>query len=163
MIRSIPPITSCGPNRRDARKRASIRIADPVKFRTRMFQGQVMIGNIGNRIVREQDIWKPHVQTSRKKLKRCFVSEPPKYPHRPIEEIFEDEKTYQVVIEMFHHYENEMRIDIKEDILSVESAKSGFSYYKEFLVPLDVLPESRRQTFKNSILAISFEKQTPLS
>ncbi len=140
MIRSIPPITSCGPNN----KRRRVRFSGPVIFR---------IGGLGERkpAKKDRNIRRPHIQ-------KCSVGEPPKYPRRPFEEIFEDKKTYQIIIEMFHHQQNEIKVDVKEDILSIESAKSDFNYYKEFLMPPDVLPQSHQQTFKNGLLTIFFEK-----
>lgn len=157
MIRSIPPITSCGPSN----KRRRVISADPVRFLTRGFQIQIGIGGLGNRkFAKDKDTWKLHIQASRQKpLEKCFVGEPPKYPLRPAEEIFENKKIYQVIIDMPHHQEKEIKVDIKEDILSVESAKPDFSYYKEFLIPSsDVFLGNYQKTFKNGVLAVSFEK-----
>lgn len=160
-LRSIPPRTACSPTRRDVRERKPIRVADPVRFRTRRpFQVQIGIGGMGNReVVKNQDTWKPRVQALRKEPpKKCSVGEPPKYPRRPTEEISEDKEAYRIIIEMPYHQENEIKVDIKEDILSIESNKSDFNYYKEFLMPPDVLPKGYKQSFKNGILTISFEK-----
>lgn len=159
MIRSIPPITSCG----SSNKRRKVRSAGPVKFRIRGFQIQIGIGGLGERksTKKDRNVWRPHIQTQtlrKKPLEKCSVGEPPKYPRRPLEEIFEDKKAYQIIIEMFHHQQNEIKVDVKEDILSIESVKSDFNYYKEFLIPPDVLPEKHQQTFKNGFLTIFFEK-----
>jgi len=135
---------------------------DPVRFRTRRpFQVQIGIGGMGNReVVKNQDTWKPRVQALHKEPpKKCSVGEPPKYPRRPIEEISEDKEAYRIIIEMPYHQENEIKVDIKEDILSIESNKSDFNYYREFLMPSDVLPKDYKQSFKNGILEIRFKKK----
>lgn len=148
-LRSIPPRTAC--KRDDKKRKPRIIGADPVRFRT------------GRSIIKDRDsfdTWKPSIQTPNKKsLKKGFISEPPKYPHRPIEEIFENKKTYQITIEMPHHQKNEIKVEIKNDILIVESAKVDFNYCEEILLPSDILPESYEQSFNNGILAISFKKQ----
>jgi len=156
----IPPRTACGSTSRDVRERKPIRVADPVRFRTRGFQLQIGIGGMGNReLVKNQDAWKPHIQAShREPPKQCSVGEPPKYTRRPVEEISEDKEAYRIIIEMPYHQENEIKVDIIADVLSIQSTKPDFNYYQEFLIPLDVLPNNYKQSFQNGILTFSFEK-----
>ena len=116
---------------------------------------------MGNKeVVKNQDDWKPHTQASSgKSHKKCCIGEPPRYARRPVKEIFEDKKTYRIIIELPYHHENEMKVKIIEDILIIESTKSDFNYYEEFLIPHDVLLNDYKQGFKNGLLVLSFEKE----
>jgi len=160
-IRSIPPRTARNSIPKNKTKVRPIKVADPVKFRTRgPFQIQIGIGGMGNKeVVKNQDDWKPHTQASRRKLhKQCCIGEPPRYARRPVEEISEDKKTYRIIIEMPYHQENEIKIEIIADVLIIESTKSDFNYHEEFLIPPDVLNDYK-QSFQNGVLMLSFEKE----
>lgn len=114
------------------------------------------IGNSKN--AGSSDSWQPKVvqPSDKKSLRTASIAEPPEFPRRPTEEIFEDKETYLIVIEVPHHEESEINVELQDDILSIETTK--YSYYKEFILP-DVLPEIQSQKFNNGILSIIFKKK----
>lgn len=163
-LRSIPPNTACKHDKSRTSSRRNIKITDPVRFRTERSRGggvNIGIGGMGGKESGSQDTWKPFtpVKAPSRKPSKGFISEPPENPHRPKIEKFENNKEYQVIVEIPHHQENEIKVEIKDDILTIESAKTDLNYHEEILLSKNVLPEGYEQNFNNGILAITFKKE----
>ena len=76
----------------------------------------------------------------------------------PITDVFDEKEEVRVYAEMPGINEEDIKIDLKEDILNI-SAKSGErKYHKEILLPVKVKPETLISGYKNGILEIKIKK-----
>lgn len=76
----------------------------------------------------------------------------------PITDIFDETDEVRVYVEMPGVNEEDIKLDLKEDILDI-SAKSGDKkYHKEVLLPSAVRPETLISSYKNGILEVKIKK-----
>ena len=54
--------------------------------------------------------------------------------------------------------ENDIKIDLKEDILELSAASKNRTYRKELLLPLKAVKQNLRHKFTNGILEIRIKK-----
>lgn len=131
---------------------------DIIRAREKRIRGGIRsVGNSKN--VGSSDSWQPKIvqPPDRKSLRTSSIAEPQEYPRRPTEEQIEDKNTYQIIVEIPHHKESEVNVELQGDILSVETTK--YKWYKEFFLPANVLAEDYEQKFQNGILSIAFKKE----
>jgi len=76
----------------------------------------------------------------------------------PITDIFDEKEEVRVYAEMPGINEEDIKLDLKGDILDI-SAKSGDrKYYKEILLPAKVKSETLVSSYKNGILEVKIKK-----
>lgn len=71
----------------------------------------------------------------------------------PLVDIFDEGKEIVLVAELPGVSEEEVRIDIREDVLSLQTTGER-KYEKEILLPRAVAPKPKAKTFKNGILEL---------
>lgn len=77
-------------------------------------------------------------------------------------DIFDENDRFLIVGDLpLHQSIDEVTIEIENGILSLKSLISGIDFKKKFVLPQNVIPESRKAIFKNSILEICFLKKVP--
>ncbi len=76
----------------------------------------------------------------------------------PITDIFDEKKEVVVIAEMPGIEENDLKIDLKEDILDISAAGKNRNYRKELLLPAKGKIENLSYKFKNGILEIRIKK-----
>lgn len=76
----------------------------------------------------------------------------------PITDVFDEKEEVRVYAEMPGINKEDIKLDLKEDILDI-SAKSGDrKYHKEILLPAKVKPETLTSSYKNGILEVKIKK-----
>ena len=75
----------------------------------------------------------------------------------PLVDVFDEEKEILVVVELPGVSEEEIKVAVKEDILSLETVGER-KYAKEVLLPCPVDAETLQQTYRNGILEIRLQK-----
>jgi HSP20 family protein len=63
-----------------------------------------------------------------------------------------------VIAEMPGIEENDLKIDLKEDILEISAVSKSRTYRKEILLPVKVLQSNLSHKFTNGILEIKIKK-----
>jgi len=81
----------------------------------------------------------------------------------PIADVFEEEGYVLVVAEMAGVGEEDIRLELKDDILTISAERGKKKYRKEVLVLGSFSPERMTYTCGNGILEVRLEKQTPES
>jgi HSP20 family protein len=76
----------------------------------------------------------------------------------PITDLFDEKDEIVVIAEMPGIEENEIKIDLKEDILEISAASTSRTYRKEILLPAKVLQSNLSFKFTNGILEIKIKK-----
>jgi len=76
----------------------------------------------------------------------------------PITDIFDEKNEIVVIAEMPGIEENDIKIDLKEDILELSAVSKNRNYRKELLLPVKVLKQNLRHKFTNGILEIRIKK-----
>ena len=76
----------------------------------------------------------------------------------PITDLFDEKDELMIIAEMPGIEENDIKIDLKEDILEVSAVSTSRTYRKELLLPLKVLKSNLRHKFTNGILEIRIKK-----
>jgi HSP20 family protein len=76
----------------------------------------------------------------------------------PMVDLFDEESEILVVVEMPGVVEEEIQVEIREDILAIESHGSR-RYGKEILLPAPVDAATLEQTYRNGILEIRLKKR----
>jgi HSP20 family protein len=76
----------------------------------------------------------------------------------PITDIFDEKDEIVVIAEMPGIEENDLRIDLKEDILEISAVSTSRTYRKEILLPVKVLKSNLNHKFTNGILEIKIKK-----
>jgi HSP20 family protein len=76
----------------------------------------------------------------------------------PITDLFDEEDEIVVIAEMPGIEENQIKIDLKEDILEISAISTGRTYRKEILLPVKVLQSNLSFKFTNGILEIKIKK-----
>jgi HSP20 family protein len=76
----------------------------------------------------------------------------------PITDIFDEKNEIVIIAEMPGIEENDIKIDLKEDILELSAASKNRTYRKELLLPLKAVKQNLRHKFTNGILEIRIKK-----
>ena len=76
----------------------------------------------------------------------------------PITDIFDEKNEVMVIAEMPGIEEDDIKIDLKEDILEISAKNKTRSYKKELLLPVKLSKEGLRHKFTNGILEIKIKK-----
>ncbi|MEI6433679.1 MAG: Hsp20/alpha crystallin family protein [Bacteroidota bacterium] len=76
----------------------------------------------------------------------------------PITDIFDEENEIVIIAEMPGIEENDLKIDLKEDILEISAKNKNRTYRKELLLPVKVVKENSQHKFTNGILEIRIKK-----
>ena len=129
---------------------------DPVRFRTR---GSGIGGARGNGQDR-LDTWETPAPISRpgRRTPRQSVG---RFPLEPdFDPPYDNEKEYRItgVLPYIKNLE-ELSCEVINGMLTIESLKDNFEFFKEFKLPEDVLISTLKVTLNNGILEIHFEKK----
>ncbi len=76
----------------------------------------------------------------------------------PLVDVFDEGEYIQVIAELPGVAEGDIRVEVKDDILSLSAEGRHRKYAKEVLLPAMVEPESRRQTYQNGIFEVRLNK-----
>ncbi len=76
----------------------------------------------------------------------------------PITDIFDEETEIMIIAEMPGVEQNEIKIDLKEDILEITAVSKTRTYRKELLLPVKTNLENLSHKFTNGILEIRIKK-----
>ena len=76
----------------------------------------------------------------------------------PITDIFDEKNEIVVIAEMPGIEENDLKIELKEDILEISASGKSRTYRKELLLPVKVIKENLHHKFTNGILEIRIKK-----
>jgi len=76
----------------------------------------------------------------------------------PITDIFDEKDEIVVIAEMPGIEENDLKIDLKEDILEISAISKNRTYRKELLLPVKAVSQNLTHKFKNGILEIRIKK-----
>lgn len=76
----------------------------------------------------------------------------------PITDVFDEVKEIVIIAEMPGIDENDLKIDLKEDILEISAANKNRTYRKELLLPEKANMENLSRKFTNGILEIRIKK-----
>jgi len=76
----------------------------------------------------------------------------------PITDVFNEKNEIVVIAEMPGIEENDLKIDLKEDILEISAAGKSRIYRKELLLPTKVIKSNLSHKFTNGILEIRIKK-----
>lgn len=76
----------------------------------------------------------------------------------PLVDVFEEESEIKVVAELPGIREDQLRIDVKEDILSLMAEDGGRKYSKDVLLPCAVDPAAMKSSCTNGVLEITLPK-----
>jgi HSP20 family protein len=78
--------------------------------------------------------------------------------NEPLIDIFEDEGVTTLIAEMPGVGEGDVRIDVRDDILTISAARGEKKYLKEVLLSHSPAPDKIKVTCNNGIVTISCEK-----
>ncbi|MCK9220335.1 MAG: Hsp20/alpha crystallin family protein [Bacteroidales bacterium] len=76
----------------------------------------------------------------------------------PITDIFNEKDEIVIIAEMPGIDENDIKIDLKEDILEISAVSKSRTYRKELLLPVKVIKHNLSHKFTNGILEIRIKK-----
>ena len=76
----------------------------------------------------------------------------------PITDVFDEKDEIIVLAEMPGVGENDIKINLKEDILEISAVSKNRTYYKELLLPVKASTSTLTQKFTNGILEIRIKK-----
>ena len=76
----------------------------------------------------------------------------------PITDIFDEEDEVIVMAEMPGINADDIKLDLKEDILDISAQNKDRKYHKEVLLPAKIKAETLRSSYKNGILKIKMKK-----
>ena len=76
----------------------------------------------------------------------------------PITDIFDEETEIMIIAEMPGVEQNEIKLDLKEDILEITAVSKTRTYRKELLLPVKTNLENLSHKFTNGILEIRIKK-----
>lgn len=78
----------------------------------------------------------------------------------PLIDVFDEKNHVLVIVELPGVDEKSIKINLKKDILLLETESKERKYVKEILLPAKVDFESREMNFKNGLLELKFKKTT---
>jgi len=76
----------------------------------------------------------------------------------PITDIFDEQNEVMIIAEMPGIELEDIKIDLKEDILEISAVSKSRTYRKELLLPAKVIKSNLRHKFTNGILEIRIKK-----
>lgn len=76
----------------------------------------------------------------------------------PLIDVFEDEKTVTVIVEMPGINKEDIKVKASETSLVISAQTGDRKYYKEIDLPAKVKPESAKANYKNGVLEVKLEK-----
>jgi HSP20 family protein len=76
----------------------------------------------------------------------------------PMVDVFDEADHVLVVAEMPGVAEEDVRVELKDDILNLSAERGDQKYHKEVLLPCAFPPESMSRTCRNGIVEIKFTK-----
>jgi len=76
----------------------------------------------------------------------------------PITDIFDEEDEVIVMAEMPGINADDIKLDLKEDILDISAQNKDRKYHKEVLLPAKIKAETLQSSYKNGILKIKMKK-----
>jgi HSP20 family protein len=76
----------------------------------------------------------------------------------PITDVFDEKNEVVIIAEMPGIEENDIKIDLKGDILEISALGKSRTYRKELLLPVKVIKKNLRHKFTNGILEIKIKK-----
>ncbi len=76
----------------------------------------------------------------------------------PITDVFDEKEEVRVYAEMPGVSEEDVKLDLKGDILDISAQSGERKYHKEVLLPAKVKPETLRSNYKNGILEVRMKK-----
>lgn len=76
----------------------------------------------------------------------------------PITDIFDEEDEVIVMAEMPGINADDIKLDLKEDILDISAQNEDRKYHKEVLLPAKIKAETLQSSYKNGILKIKMKK-----
>ena len=79
----------------------------------------------------------------------------------PLVDVFDEEKEFKVIAELPGVTEDEIKVGISGDILTISAEGKRRKYHKETLLTAKTKPETMTKSFKNGILEITFAKAQP--
>ncbi len=76
----------------------------------------------------------------------------------PITDLFDEKEEIRVYAEMPGVNQEDVKLDLKEDILDISVQSGDRKYHKEILLPAKVKAETLTSTYKNGILEVKIKK-----
>ncbi|NQS89654.1 Hsp20/alpha crystallin family protein, partial [Patescibacteria group bacterium] len=76
----------------------------------------------------------------------------------PMTDVFDEKDEIRVYAEMPGINEEDIKLDLKDDILDISAESNGRKYHKEVLLPVKVKVETLASSYKNGILEIKIKK-----
>lgn len=76
----------------------------------------------------------------------------------PEADIFDENDHVLIIVEMPGVEEENIKLDLKEDILDISAARGDRKYHKEVLLPAKVKSETLTSTYRNGVLEIKIQK-----
>ncbi len=76
----------------------------------------------------------------------------------PISDVFDEKEEIRVYAEMPGVNQEDVKLDLKGDILDISAQTGNRKYHKEILLPAKVKAETLTSSYKNGILEISIKK-----
>jgi len=76
----------------------------------------------------------------------------------PITDIFDEKEDIIVMAEMPGINAEDIKLDVKGDILDISAHSQERKYHKEVLLPANVLPDTLTSSYKNGILEVKIKK-----
>jgi HSP20 family protein len=91
------------------------------------------------------------------------VKKTPKGPtveeeREPLTDVFDEEKEIRIYAEMPGVRQQDIKLEIKEDILDISAQTGDRKYHKEILLPAKVKAETMTSSYNNGILEIKVKK-----
>ena len=76
----------------------------------------------------------------------------------PITDVFDEKEEIKVYAEMPGVSKEDIKLDLKEDILDISVRSGDRKYHKEVLLPVKLKAETLSSTYKNGILEVRIKK-----
>ena len=76
----------------------------------------------------------------------------------PLIDVFDEKDELVIIAEMPGIEENDLKIDLREDILEISAVSKNRTYRKELLLPVKAVSQNLTHKFKNGILEIRIKK-----
>jgi len=76
----------------------------------------------------------------------------------PITDVFDEKDEIRVYAEMPGVNQEDIKLDLKEDILDISAQSGDRKYHKEVLLPAKVLAKNLSSSYKNGILEVKIKK-----
>lgn len=76
----------------------------------------------------------------------------------PITDVFDEKEELRVYAEMPGVNQEDIKLDLKGDILDISAQSGDRKYHKEVLLPAKVKPETMSYSYKNGVLEVRIKK-----